>query len=69
MKKLIRSKGTRVFLARDGQWTKNLEEALDCSNVQEAIAIKSKLKLEDVELYYSFHEEEAPQYDFFRPLL
>ncbi len=67
MKKLIRSKTTKHFLAKEGGWTDDFSKAWPFQGDSDSEAAK-ELSLLDVEIYYSFHESGPCQYDFTSPL-
>ncbi len=64
MRRLIRAKATRAFLTEDGTWTHNLAKAATFDDSALAIAAKSRFRLEDVELYYSFDDHQRSPWDF-----
>lgn len=68
MKKLIRSKATRAFLNSDGGWTGDVLSARQFREIAEVQRVKDQLRLQNVEIYYSFCEEGASQWDFTLPL-
>ncbi len=67
MKKLIRSKATRSFLTKDGRWTQRIPEAWQISDVIQAVQATAQLNVDDLEIYYSFNEEETSEWDFTVP--
>jgi hypothetical protein len=63
MKKLIRNKATKHFLAEDGSWTKDPKAAREFQNRDTVVRIVHEQNLANVELYYLF-EDKPSQYDF-----
>ena len=69
MVRVIRSKSSRAYLTKDGGWTPNIGEAWAFENQAKALEHADRLRIEGVELYYSFHAEKySRNYDFTIPL-
>lgn len=66
--KLIRSKATRAFLTKDGQWTAHVQNAARFTDLSLARAAMQQFQLHDVELYYFFGDGSLTRYDFAIPL-
>ena len=64
MRKLIRSKTTRAFLTREGNWTNNFQKAWHFPDVSAALALNGQVSASEVELYYSFNPDRASRWDF-----
>ncbi len=58
MKVLIRDKSKNVYLAADGTWVNNFEQALDFSSSTQAIAHIAAQRLVGVELFFAFPRSE-----------
>jgi hypothetical protein len=68
MRKLIRCKRTQNFLTKDGTWSSDFQKAAEFADPPEAHAAVEQFQLQEVEMYYSFHEDATSQYDFAIPL-
>jgi hypothetical protein len=68
VRRIIRSKLTRTFLAADGSWTDDISSALDFQNISAADAKKQELRLRDVEVFFYFNECKDRNLDFTLPL-
>lgn len=69
MTKLIRKRATRAFLTNEGRWSLDPVRARRISDPSEATAVMHQLKLEGVELYYSFDDSRVcEEWDFAIPL-
>ncbi len=64
MRKLIRSKATKAFLTKRGQWTNQIQKAAEFPDQAQAHAAVLKFHLLDVESYYSFSKSGLSRYDF-----
>jgi hypothetical protein len=67
MKRLIRSKATRLFLAAAGGWTDEVGQALRIGEFKDVWTTAQRLQLQEVELYYSFSDW-VSEWDFALPL-
>jgi hypothetical protein len=67
MKRLIRDKGTKQFLTKEGSWTADISAAEDFGNAELAIAAKYNHNLNAVELVMMM-EEQPSTYDVVLPL-
>ncbi|HWH67794.1 MAG TPA: hypothetical protein VNT26_00285 [Candidatus Sulfotelmatobacter sp.] len=65
MRVLLRSTETGRFFQSPGRWTDRLEQALDFKRGAEAIRLAYELKLQHVEILFSF---ENPLYNIRLPL-
>jgi hypothetical protein len=68
MRKLIRSKRTKAFLKPDGGWTTNISLAMHVPSLLLHDVLRTRLKLDELELYYSFAADCATQWDFALPV-
>ena len=68
LRKLVRSKLTNHFLTSDYGWTSHIRLALDIPDVAERLALCLRLKLQDVEAYYSFDLHRRSKFDFTLPI-
>ena len=68
MKKFIRNRSARTFLMKDGGWTNNIAQAWQFDGHDEVVRARNTFQLKDVEIYYSFKDEDMPQYDFCVPI-
>ncbi len=69
MKRLLRSKTTRAFVAKDGSWTHDIDQAQHFDDAFQAYRTALALSLQDAEVYCAFLEEGAsPDCDFVIPL-
>jgi hypothetical protein len=67
LRKLLRCKRTKIFLAKDGTWTAGIQKALELSDhIPEAI--RSKFKPGELEVYYSFEGWHESDLDFALPV-
>lgn len=48
LRRLVQSLETRLFLAPEGKWTKDVNEALDFRSLVEALAVCEKVKLKNI---------------------
>ena len=67
MKRLIRSKRNRKFLAPDGSWTKDTSAALAFSDIRAVVKARQEHRLENIELLLLM-EDQPSQYDIVLPL-
>ncbi len=59
-----------TFLTEDGGWTDDISQAWHFSRVESPSIAKERFNLKEVELYYSFKDEEIPsEWDFAIPLV
>ncbi len=63
--RVIRQKSDNRFLALDGDWTGNPDEAVKFRDYHEAVAAANGLKLHDVELIYTSTSEDGMSSDSF----
>ncbi len=68
MRKLIRSKRTKLYLAADREWTDDISKARAFRAVEEIRAAKRTLGLADVEIYESFQPYSESPVDLTLPL-
>ncbi len=69
MSKLVRSLVTGLFLTSDGGWTDDPAKAWRMQSVIDAKRAVDELKLEKVELYFSFFEDYSSNaFNFSTPL-
>ncbi len=68
MKKLLRSRTTRKFLAPDGSWTREIQQARVFRSDGDAVDLCGGLDPKNLQLYYSFNEETCSKSDFTVPL-
>jgi hypothetical protein len=68
LKRVIRSRATRAFLAGDGTWTKDLSRAVAFPNMEAVVQEAQELALKDVELLLVMGETLSKDYDIAMPL-
>ena len=64
MRKLLRCKRTKAFLAEDGDWTHDIQKALALSEPILPKGLRDCLPAEEFEIYCSFERSRASQFDF-----
>ncbi len=64
LRKLIRSKASKLFLTKAGGWTDQIRLAMSFADHAEAMAAVQQHRLREVELYYLFGEDRITEYDF-----
>ena len=64
MRKLLRCKKTKAFLANDGTWTKDIENARSLVGDAAPEEARAQFPSREVELYYSFEQERESAFDF-----
>ena len=67
VRKFIRDRKTKAFLAENGTWTKDVESAFEFYNDNQVREARLALRLESCELYYCFGTRPS-QLDFSFPL-
>ncbi len=67
VKKLIRNKATRAFLAADGTWTEDVGAGRDFPRTEEVSRVLMALE-GNLELYFCFGENRPTEWDFALPL-
>jgi len=67
VRKLLRCKTTRAFLAKDGTWTRRISEAQSLSSYEVPTEVRSQRKVGELEIYFSFDETQESEYDFSMP--
>ena len=68
LKRIIRNRATRAFLAGDGSWTKDLSRALVFPNMEALVQEAEERALKDVELILVMGETLSKDYDIIMPL-
>lgn len=68
MKRVIRSKSTKLYLRKDGSWTNNHAEAADFADTQSAMNMQRQYRLNGVEIVLQMGLAPNPQYDVVLPL-
>ena len=68
MKRVIRNKKTRQFLAKDGRWTSDHTAAMVFANVKAVEAIYEAQSLKNVEEVLMVGDEPSARYDVIVPL-
>jgi hypothetical protein len=63
MRKLIRSKNSKLFLTTDGQWTGDPKVALQVPGFSQAMAAVERFQLTHVELYYCYRGDALSRRD------
>jgi hypothetical protein len=58
-----------MFLAGGGEWTEKISDAQGFATLEAALAARESFHLQDCELYYSFSDYRATEYDFSVALL
>ena len=69
MKRVIRSKGTKLYLRINGTWTPNAEEAADFANTMAVIHAKALFSLEGVEMILQIGATPNELYDIVLSLI
>ena len=64
MRKLLRCKRTGEFLAKDGTWTSDIQKALPLFQSSAPEWLHGAARPQDFEIYFSFDDTGASQYDF-----
>lgn len=64
MRKLLRCKRTKAFLAKDGGWTHDIQNALTLSHPTPPEGLRDRWPAEEFEIYYSFEDSRESQFDF-----
>jgi hypothetical protein len=67
LKRMIRCKLTRRYLAPKGTWTHDISTALNFENMREAMAVQQSLLLQDVEIFLMVGNAPS-EYDVTLPL-
>jgi hypothetical protein len=68
LKRVIRNRATRAFLAEDGTWTKDLGQAQEFPNMEALVQEAQRRALKDVELMLVMGETLSKDYDIVMPL-
>lgn len=68
LKRVIRNRATRAFLAEDGSWTKDLSHAQVFPNMETLVQEAQERALKDVELMLIMGETLSKDYDIVMPL-
>lgn len=68
LKRIIRNRATRAFLAEDGSWTKDLSRAQVFPNMEALVQEAQERALKDVELMLVMGETLSKDYDIIMPL-
>ena len=68
MRRVIRSKGTRQYLGKDGTWTRFSDRATSFSTAADAVAAKTRYQLRQVEIVLEMLDAANPRYDLIVPL-
>jgi hypothetical protein len=68
MKKLVKAKTTGLFLAPDGTWILDIENAAELSSIEAKETVLIKIESIECECYYAFDEKNITEYDFTIPL-
>ena len=68
LKRIIRNRATRAFLAGDGTWTKDLGRALAFPNMEALVQEAEERALKDVELLLVMGDTLSKDYDIAMPL-
>jgi hypothetical protein len=64
MRKLLRCKRTKAFLARNGSWTRDMRRARILSERGVPDGIRACFRPGELEIYYSFGDSRESRYDF-----
>jgi len=68
IKRVIRSRITKMYLAESGTWTSKPEEAKDFAGIEMVISALFKYKLQDCDLVLQLHDMPSREYDVVLPL-
>lgn len=68
LKRVIRNRASRAFLAEDGSWTKDLGQAQSFPNMEALVQEAQERALKDVELMLVMGETLSKEYDIVMPL-
>lgn len=68
MCRVIRSKNTRHYLGNDGTWSRCSEAATSFTSAADAVAVKQRYNLRQVEIVLQMLDAPHPRYDLIVPL-
>lgn len=68
MRRVIRSKNTRQYLRTDGTWTRCSDKATNFPSAADAVAVKQRYDLRQVEIVLEMLDAPHPRYDLIVPL-
>ena len=68
MKRLVRHRTTRAYLAQNGGWTRDTKQLEHFESIQAILAIKRRFQLRDIEVVLQMGEEPSAEYDIALPI-
>ena len=69
MNRIIRKKGTRLYLSSEGGWATDWRQAQGFESMESVLSVMEKQKLTDVELVMVMGENPSEDYDVVLPLI